>query len=433
MSEIQFASLSSVFVLGGFIGAMTSGPLSTKRGKLFVMRLSTILFTLGSVIQTVAGSVLLMQVGRLVVGLASGAATVIVPLYVAELAPPSQKGFFGSFTQVSINLGILITQSFGYFLSKNLYWRWIMSVGAFMGLIRCVGMVFAVETPVWLAVHEDSAKAREVLRRIRGHGYDVTEETRTWKAGKRIGQEDGTAEEEGSEPLLRRPSNTSSDIPAAHVSLYSVVTDPQYRPALIAVVGILLVQQFTGINGIMLYSVSLLKGVLPVSSSALTIVISCFNLGSTLALSSLPDRIGRKPTLLISVAGMGLSSLGLAFSLVFGLQYLSAVSVILFVVFFATGLGPVPFSMASEMVHENAVGPLQSCGLGASYFGTFIVAQFFPVFNSFLNDKFGGIGWIFFFFFGTGMLSVLFVVLKVPETRGKSVEEVWGKAPLRQD
>ena len=121
-------------------------------------------------------------------------------------------------------------------------------------------------------------------------------------------------------------------------------------------------------------------------------------------------------------------SLLLALSLRLEIKVLSAISVLGFVGFFATGLGPVPFMMASELVGQEAVGATQSWCLGANYVATYIVAQFFPILNSWLNDRFGGKGWAYFVFAALAALSFAFVGWWVPETKGKKdPDEVWGR------
>jgi MFS family permease len=207
-----------------------------------------------------------------------------------------------------------------------------------------------------------------------------------------------------------------------------VVRDPLYRPAIIAVVGIMFAQQLTGINSVIMYSVSLLRGLLPVSSAVLTIVISVINLATTIASSPLPDRFGRKTCLLLSIIGQGSSSLALALAIRFDLKVVSAISVLLFVAFFALGLGPVPFIMASELVGPEAVGATQSWALGASYIATFLVAYLFPIVNEALNKALGGAGWVYFIFAGFAVLWAAFVMKSVPETKGKrDADEVWGR------
>ena len=121
-------------------------------------------------------------------------------------------------------------------------------------------------------------------------------------------------------------------------------------------------------------------------------------------------------------------SLCLAISLRFEHKIFSALSVLFYVSFFATGLGPVPFLISAELVGQEAVGATQSWCLASNYFATFLVAQFFPLLNIWLNERFGGRGWVYFIFAVLAALSWLFVAWKVPETKGKKdADEVWGR------
>lgn len=417
MSEATFATISSVFTVGGLIGALCSGPFSSKRGRLLAMRITALLFLFGSLVETFAGNAPAMALGRFFSGIGAGGSTVIVPLYISEIAPPDARGFFGVMTQVSINVGILATQVLGLFLSYGGVWRWILGAGALIGVSQVVGLLAVPESPAWTAAHGDVTRAKRTLQRIRGKDADIQDEVAAWG-------DDTNGEEQG---LLSEPSNSTRVAPV-HLGFAEVVRDPLYRPAIIAVVGVMAVQQFCGINSIIMYSVSLLADLLPISSAFLTVIISIVNLAMTLACSPLPDRLGRKTCLLISVIGQGSSSFALALSIVLGYKVLSAISVLFFVAFFAVGLGPVPFILSSELVGQEAVGAAQSWCLAAAYVSTFFVAQFFPILNTALNNALGGHGWVYFIFAAVAAVSTLFIQWKIPETKGKrDLDEVWGR------
>ncbi|KIN06840.1 hypothetical protein OIDMADRAFT_36611 [Oidiodendron maius Zn] len=412
MNEAEFASLSSIFVVGGLIGAVSSSPASASYGRLLLMRITSLLFILGSTLETLAGTVPIMSIGRFLAGAGAGASTVVVPLYISEVAPPKERGFFGSMTQVMIGVDVEV----------------ILGVGACIGLAQGIGLYFVPESPAWLAVHRNHHRAIQTLQRIRGHENSIEEEIRDWDGYR-------SAEEE---PLLRDPQTTlsrresigseTSTKSLQLVGFFAVVRDPLYQPAIVAVIGIMFAHQFCGINSISMYSVSLLSGFLPITSSLLILIVSFINIITTMACAPLPDIIGRKPCLLLSIAGMGFMSLCLALSLRWEIKILSAISVLLYVAFFSTGLGPVPFMMASELVGQEAVGATQSWGLATSYVANFIVARFFPIINTMLNDKLGGSGWVYFIFAGLAVMSFLFVSWRVPETMGKKdANEVWGR------
>ncbi len=397
------------------------------------MRLTGLFFVAGSVPLTLGISIAVMSVGRILSGIGAGAATVIVPIYISEVAPPRERGTFGAMTQISINVGILGTQTLGYFLSTESTWRWIFAVGIIIATLQILGLLIIPESPAWLATHKNVSQAKRTLQRIRGKHYNIEEETASWDSSAALPEEEALLDDSSTTLVISSPrrasvSSRASGKSNSHLGFFEVVRDVQYRPALVAAMGVMCAQQLCGINSIIMYSVSLLKDLLPISSALLTIIISAINLVTTIACSPLPDKLGRKTCLLLSIFGQGASALALALSIVFGAKILSAISVLFFVAFFAVGLGPVPFILASEMVGPEAVGAVQSCCLGANYFATFLVAQFFPIINLALNERFGGGGWVYFLFTGLAILCGLFVMWRVPETKGKKdVDEVWGR------
>ncbi|KAL5604879.1 hypothetical protein BROUX41_001790 [Berkeleyomyces rouxiae] len=429
MSEAAFATISSIFTIGGLTGALAAGPITSKLGRRPAMRITGACFLIGALFETFAGSVGMIALGRLIGGLGAGSSTVIVPLYVSEVAPPASRGLFGTSTQVMINVGILITQVEGYFMSYGNAWRWILGSGILLGCAHLFGLSFIPESPAWLASQNRFESARRNLQRIRGGpNADISDEVAGWKDYDSAARAESTAEQEGllSPPIP--PSNAGSTADGSHLGFLEVLHDPDALQGIVACVGIATGQQLCGINSIIMYSVSLLNDMLPISSALLTIIISLVNLGTTVACSPLPDKLGRRQCLLLSIAGQGTSSVLLAFSIQTGMKYLSAFAVLGFVGFFAVGLGPVPFIMASELVNQEAVGAAQSWALGSNYIATFLIAQFFPIVNTFLNEILGGAGWIYYIFGGFAVLVFLFVLSYVPETKGKrNADEVWGR------
>lgn len=144
------------------------------------MRATTTFFVLGPLFETFAVNIGLLAFGRFISGIGAGAAVVVVPIYISEIAPPKGKGLFGAFTQVMINMGILITQLLGYFLSRNSMWRIILATAGGIGLFQLFGLFFVPESPKWLAEHNHPGHARSILRKIRGHGVDIDEEVKAW-------------------------------------------------------------------------------------------------------------------------------------------------------------------------------------------------------------------------------------------------------------
>ncbi|KAJ5594008.1 uncharacterized protein N7459_000216 [Penicillium hispanicum] len=423
MNPSQFGLVSSIYTLGGLVGALLAGPVATKYGRLLTLRATTIFFVLGPVAETLAPNIPVLAVGRLLSGVGSGAAIVVGPIYISEIAPPPSRGFFGAFTQVMTNVGILLTQSLGYFWSHDSLWRLILAVAGMIGAVELMGLFMVPESPTWLAEHHQGSQARKVLQRIRGPNVNVEAEIEGWR-------ESGAAPTSGEEESLLAPPTGNQASKQQQVTMLQVVSDPYYRPAIIAVVGVMIAQQFTGVNSIIMYSVSLLQSILPTTAALLTVLISVINLIITLGCSPLPDRIGRKTCLLLSISGMGCSSILLALGFSLNQKLMSAIATLLFVACFAVGLGPVPFILASELVGPEAVGAAQSWALAANWIATFVVAQFFPV----LNDALGGHGKVYWVFAAMAGLLGGFIYGWVPETKGKAnADEVWGRVDRRQD
>jgi MFS family permease len=169
-----------MYTLGGLLGALSAGPVASKYGRLRTMQLTTIFFTIGPVFEALSPNIGVMAFGRLLSGVGAGAAVVIVPLYISEIAPPSQKGFFGAFTQIMCNVGILVAQLLGYFFSHDSYWRFILAAGGLIGIAQALGLLVSVESPKYIAEQGNLALAKKTLRKIRGEGADIDGEMSDW-------------------------------------------------------------------------------------------------------------------------------------------------------------------------------------------------------------------------------------------------------------
>jgi len=275
-------------------------------------------------------------------------------------------------------------------------------------------------------------QAKQTLTKIRGDKFDIEEEVAGW------GIQQGDEIEDEEETLLTNEDHMSHHSGSTAIDPFAkkeamgmieVIFHPHNNKAVIAVVMVMIAQQLTGINSIIMYGVSLLADLLESNSALLNLAVSALNIFVTLACAPLVDKIGRKTCLLISIAGMGISSLLLAIGITRSISVLSAVAVLFFVGSFGVGLGPIPFILSSELVSTEAVGATQAWALGANWISTFIVAQFFPILNAAL-----GKGKIYFIFAGIALFFWLFVAWWVPETSGKKdADEVWGRTTERLD
>lgn len=411
MDASRWGLVQSSFTIGGLLGALLGGPLATKYGRLFGMRLLTAALFLGPVAEALAQTISTLTLGRFVSGTGAGAATVICPVYVAEVAPLAQRGLFGAFTQVMINLGIVIAQLLGYFLGGDQRWRYILGTAALIAIVTWLGLLTAPETPKWLAENNRPRMAKGVLQSVRGHDSDIRGEMAGWDWS-------GEAEEESllGPPRGPRPPKEPTK------SFLDVLRIPKYRKALIGVTACMMAQQLCGINSVVMYSVAILGSIMPLYAALVTVVVSTVNVVVTLACAPLADKIGRKPCLLLSAFGMGINSMLLAIGLSQHIPTLTIIALILFVCSFAVGLGPVPFILASELAGPEAVGAISSWALAGCWLSMFSVAQFFPILNAAVPR--GQVYWI---FTGIALFFGIFIAWWVPESRGKETpEEIWG-------
>ena len=431
MDAAQFGVVSATFTLGGLIGALAAGPTTARAGRIRTMLYAAVAATLGPIFEALAPNIGTMAFGRCVSGLGAGVAMVVCPLYIFDIAPPGRKGFFGSFTQVMVNVGILIAQAQGLFLSKGNLWRIILGVGGAIGLTQAIGFVCCgQESPRWIADNGNAARARRVLKKIRGDGVDIDAEIASWGVTSvaRNEEEESLLARQDDTGLLAQPATTNSKTDHQEtLGTFAVLRHPDTRFAVLTICVIMMAQQFTGINSIVMYGVSLLSSLLAANSAILNVVVSAINVIMTAAAATLVDKLGRKICLLMSITGMGTASLLLAIGIKGSFKILSAVSVLAFVASFALGLGPVPFLLASELVPSNAVGATQSWALAVNWISTFCVAQFFPILNELM-----GKGEVYFIFTAFAIVFGLFTAIWLPESKGKAdADEVWGRGKGR--
>jgi MFS family permease len=406
------------------------------------MRLCFPFFLFGSIMEALAPSIPVIAVGRFLSGVGAGACMVVGPVYVSEIAPVVVKGTLGASTQVAINIGILLAQVLGYFLSYGSKWRIILGVGGGIAVLHFLGLLSGVESPEWLGSKGETTAARQALHKIRS-GQLAADEERKWGAS-RDGEGEHTGRPNPPAPtdeatehtsLLTPPrSPASSTGSGTHkeresVGMFAVLRHPDHQRAIVAVIAVMLAQQLCGINSVMMYSVSFLSELLPTGAALITVAVGALNVVVTLACAPLADRLGRKRCLLLSIAGMGSMSFLLAFGIMYRVPALTGAATLAFVAAFAVGLGPVPFILASELVGPEAVGATQSWALASNWLATFVVAQFFPM----LNDAMGR-GRVFFVFTALAVVFFSFIAWWVPESRGKAnADEVWGRTDRRED
>jgi MFS family permease len=241
MTSVTIGMVSSIYTIGGLIGALPAGMITAKYGRVLPMRINTLIATIGSAAEAFAPSIPVLAAGRFISGIAAGSSTVIVPLYISEISPPNQRGFFGAFTQISTNFGIFVTQLIGYFLSHGQYWRIILASAGFIALAQLVALSFAVESPIWAAENGMKPQAKEILRRLRGEDYDLREEVSSMRGSSDQGRdEEQTLLSSGNDSGEQYKGKTQS------VGFFEILTKKDYLPAVVAVIATMMAQQLCG-------------------------------------------------------------------------------------------------------------------------------------------------------------------------------------------
>lgn len=423
----QVGLVTSIFSIGGLIGSFYVGTVADRIGRRKTALLHCVVYFLGSTTSGFSNTYYGLLFGRLVAGLGAGAALVVTSVYINEVAPPAYKGFLGSMNQVSINIGILITQLLALFWCNNNDWRLLLFTGAFIAVLNfALVLLFVKESPMWLLNNGFSSDAFRTLHELRGGEYAHSRsEVDSWN------RHDGTPESETLIISDADPERAESrpHTAAASVPLEVYLRSSEYNNSKLVATGILVFQQFCGINSIIFYGVSVLIAIFPSHAIVINCLVSIVNAVVTFASAPLVDKLGRKPLLLTSVTFMGILTAILGFGIISSSSILSIVGTFTYITFFAIGLGPIPFLLVGEVTQPKAKALAQSWGTTMNWVATFLVGFLFPILKgSWIG---GGVYYIF-----TCMCAVTFFFIKryIPETKGtSSYEEVWGLASLRQD
>lgn len=387
-------------LLGAMVGAGTAGRLSDALGRRKLILAAGVLFTVGAIGAAVAPSAGVLIAFRVVLGLGVGAAALIVPLYLSEIAPASIRGAVTSLNQLMIVSGILVAFLVNAALASSGEWRWMIGLAVIPSLALLVGMFFMPETPRWLVLNGQERKAREVLRDARGSDEETDREMR----------EITEVEEEktGLRTLLA----------------------PWLRPALVVAIGLAVFQQFIGINTIIYYAPTTLTNVGYGNEGAIyaNIAIGVLNVAMTIVAIRLVDRVGRKPLLQAGLLGMvaslavlGISLLALSEPQVPGdpAAIITLLCLAGFIASFAATWGPVVWVVLPEVLPLSVRGTAMGVAITLHWAANFLVAQSFPI----MIDEFEP-GPVFLGYAVIGVLALLFVRRFVTETKGRSLEEI---------
>lgn len=390
----------AIALAGAAIGAAGAGSLSDHFGRRRVILGAGLLFILGALISAIAQDVAILLIGRFLIGIAIGIASMLTPLYLAEIARAEDRGAIVSLNQLCITLGILVSYLVGYALAHaSGGWRWMLALGAVPGLILAAGMMVLPESPRWLAGHGRVADAEAVLHDLRGTS-DVSQELNALRTDiAREGRRVASAAELLS-PRLRRP--------------------------LIIGIGLAMFQQITGINTVIYFAPTIFQSAgLPSAATSIlaTAGVGVVNVIMTLVSIRLIDRLGRRQLLFWSLGGMAATLLILSGAFYAGasgnLAWIAVASVAVFVGFFAIGLGPVFWLLIAEIFPLAVRGRAMSLATVANWVFNLIVSA------TFLNlDAAIGSAGAFLVYAVLSLAALVFIVMMVPETKGRSLEQI---------
>ena len=399
LSTFALEVIVSGVLAGAAVGALLGGRLADLFGRRKLLIVTAIIFGAGGIVCAAATSPAILVIGRIIVGLGIGLASGTVPVYISEVSPADARGWQVSLFQLAITVGILLAYIVDYAFASIQGWRWMFGLAVVPAAIFGMGMLFLPESPRWLARRGHHEKARAMLSRIRGTS-DVSAELQE------IERSLAHADERG----------RLSDLFA-----------PSVRPALVVGIGLAIFQQVTGINTVIYYAPLIIQsaGISSESGAILaTAGIGVVNVLMTIVAMWLIDRVGRRPLLLVGTAGMvaTLGLLGLAFRMSGksgALVWLAVISMMVYVASFAISLGPIFWLLISEIyplkIRSSSEGLAAAFNWGSNLLVSLTFLTLLQMIGSartfWLYGLFAIAAWIFSYF-------------RVPETKGRTLEEI---------
>lgn len=405
----------SVVTIGAALGGILGGWVVDKIGRKLTLMFCAMPYIFGFTIIIAAQNHWMLYLGRVLTGLASGVTSLVVPLYISEMAHERVRGTMGSCVQLMVVTGIMGAYIAGLFLG----WRWLAVTSSVPPALMLVLMCFMPETPHYLLAQGRRVEAQEALRFLRGGDASPEEECARIEGGM---QEQGDS------------------------LLWSDIRDPGiYKPLTIGVV-MMLFQQLTGINAIMFYAESIFEKAHFKSSDVATVIVAAIQVVFTALAALLMDRAGRKVLLVLSGVAMAISTgvFGVYFWLSNqphsshpglevametpgpvnvgpqpDLAWLALASMGLFITGFALGWGPTPWLVMSEIFPTRIRGLGSSLCVLTNWASAFVVTKTFHNLMEVLTSA--GTFWL---FSGMCALNILFTLFFVPETKGKSLEQI---------
>ncbi len=400
-NELQLGWGVSSLLVGAMIGAFGSGVLSDKYGRKSVLIVIALFFAVSCAFTALATSSVIFVTARVFGGLAVGAASVLSPMYVAEVAPPKNRGMLVAIYQLAIVLGILCSYTINYGLHNiDNNWRWMFATGIIPSVLFFTGLFFIPESPRWLYKAGRVTESLKVLTRIGGEKLAKVE-------------------------IQEISDSLKGDL--SSVSLKELLKPSARKVMLIGLILAVLVQ-VSGINTIVDYAPKILLAAGVEINNALlqTSLVGLINFIFTFVAILFIDRIGRRTLYLIGSMGMVITLIMLAISFYLKMEGIfTLICILLFIAFFASCIGPVFWTLVSEIFPNRIRGKALAFASFTQWIFNFLVVLLFPHFLA----SFGGAK-TFLFLAIMSFMQWLFTWLYVPETKGKSLEEIeqiWNK------
>lgn len=400
-------------LLGCFVGAVVAGPVSKAIGRKYSLIISAVLFSVSAwgsgLPEFLPQSVSLLVFFRILGGLGIGIASMNAPTYIAEIAPAKIRGTLVSYYQLAIVVGFFIVFLVTYMIgnsateAENIQngWRLMLWSELVPSSLFLILLFFVPKSPRWLAIKGLNSEAFKVLTRI--HGEEV--------ANQEIKEIQRSIEKDSKKLKLNIFAK----------GVFGII-----------VIGTVLsvLQQFTGINAVLYYGADIFERALGFGKEDVLeqqVLLAGINLLFTFVAMATVDRFGRKPLIYIGAVGMLTGFLMLGATLMTNsVGILSLVGVLLFIASFAMSMGPVVWVILSEMFPNSMRSTAMSIAVAAQWAANYVVTQSFPVVaESELNRNDFWSGSLPYFIFSIFILAIIFFTYKyIPETKGKSLEEL---------
>ncbi|EHK70651.1 sugar transporter [Pseudomonas psychrotolerans L19] len=395
--------VTAALIVGAAFGSLAAGYLADRYGRRTTLRLLSILFVVGALGTAVAPSVELMVVARFVLGLAVGGGSATVPVFIAEIAGPKRRGRLVSRNELMIVSGQLLAYVLSALLAwlvhDNGIWRYMLAIAMVPGILLFAGTFLLPTSPRWLAAKGRIEEAEAVLERLRDTSEEVQREVEEMR--------------ESEEQARHRPP------------LRELLAQGWVVKLLLLGTGLGFVAQFTGVNAFMYYTPIILKSTGMGTSAALTATIGngVVSVIATLLGIWAIGRAGRRTLLLSGLVIVVLAQLALGSVLLWLPQdltqsYLALACILVFLLFMQMCIAPVYWLLMSELFPNQVRGLLTGVAVAVQWLCNATVAFSFPVALEAIGN------YTFYVFAAINLGSLLFVYFCLPETRGKSLEEI---------